>query len=437
MVQPHAAVVSSDSTGEICADLERCAEHESQVRAYSRTWPAVFTKAAGGTMYSAAGDAYLDFFMGAGALNYGHNNPLLRKELMNYVNDGGVVHSLDMMTEAKASFLRLFVDLVLTPRGLDYKIQFTGPTGANAVEAALKLARKVTGRRTVVAFTRAFHGGSLGALAATANPAKRAGAGVPLDHVLRLPYEGFGKHRVCGLDLFEDFLDDPGSGIDRPAAVIVETVQGEGGVNTASTPWLQRLAALCAEVDISLVVDDIQAGCGRTGPFFSFETAGITPDIVCLSKSLSGYGLPMAITLIRPELDVWEPGEHDGTFRGHNLAFVTATAALRAYWSDDHLRRSTAEKGRIVSSYSSDLCRRYPAVTSRGRGLFWGLEFDQPDLAAKVSRAAFQRGLLVETSGTYNEVVKLMPSLLISVEQLHEGLRILDAAVDQAMADPA
>ncbi|TDC34174.1 diaminobutyrate--2-oxoglutarate transaminase [Kribbella albertanoniae] len=407
---------------------------ESEVRVYSRSWPDIFTRASGDRIHAADGSVYLDFFMGAGALNYGHANPLLKAPLIDYLTADGIVHSLDMMTEAKSDFLRSFQELVLRPRHLDYKVQFTGPTGTNAVEAALKLARKVTGRETVVAFTRSFHGVSLGALAVTANADKRAGAGVPLDHVLRIPYDGFGQHGVSGLDLLDDLIRDTGSGISLPAAVIVETVQGEGGVNIAGAEWLQRLAAMCSKWDILLVVDDIQAGCGRTGGFFSFEDAGILPDIVCLSKSISGYGLPMALTLFRRELDVWNPGEHNGTFRGSNPAFVTATAALRTYWSDEVLHKEVVAKGELVSDYLTAVCSRYPGVVHRGRGLFWGVEFAEPGLARRVSAAAYEDGLLVETSGPDDEVVKLLPSLLISPADLRAGLRILGGAIDRTMA---
>jgi diaminobutyrate-2-oxoglutarate transaminase len=408
---------------------------ESEVRAYSRVWPTMFSRASGSRIHATDGTSYLDFFMGAGALNYGHSNPLLRDGLVKYLCDDGMVHTLDMMTEARAEFLLTFRDLIQAPRGLDYKVQFTGPTGTNSVEAALKLARKVTGRMTVAAFTRAFHGMSLGALAVTSNAEKRSGAGVPLEHVLRLPYDGFGRHGLSGLDLLEDLIADPGSGISLPAAVIVETVQGEGGVNTASDSWLRRLASLCRASGILLIVDDIQAGCGRTGTFFSFESAGITPDIVCLSKSISGFGLPMAITLLRRELDVWRPGEHNGTFRGSNPAFVTATAALKAYWADDRLQRGVEEKASIVAERLITLCREHEALgaTYSGRGLFWGLAFREPGFAGQVCRAAFELGLLVETSGPRDEVVKLLPSLLIEPDELREGLRILGNAIEVAL----
>lgn len=403
---------------------------ESEVRSYCRTWTATFVRAVGDRIHDSDGRSYLDFFMGAGALNYGHANRHLRARLIDYLEDDGIVHGLDVMTDAKAIFLRTLRDRLLLPRGLDYKVQFTGPTGANSVEAALKLARKVTGRRTIAAFTKSFHGMSLGALAATANADKRAAAGVPLDHVLRLPYEGFGRHDVSGLDLLEDFLDGAGSGVDLPAAVIVETVQGEGGINVASPAWLQRLAGLCARFGVLLIVDDIQAGCGRTGPFFSFELSGIVPDIVCLSKSLSGFGLPMAITLFRRELDVWRPGEHNGTFRGSGPAFVTATEALQRYWADDELARATAAKEELVAVRLRHLAQAFPelGVTYRGRGLFWGVEFARLGVATQVSRQAFDLGLLVETAGASDEVVKLLPSLLIQEPDLVEGLEILNEA---------
>ncbi len=293
-------------------------QHESEVRGYCRNFPAVFTSAKGAWMTDEDGRRYLDFFAGAGVMNYGHNPDKLKTALIDYLQRDGITHTLDMYTTAKRDFLERFQRVILKPRGLNYKMQFPGPTGTNAVEAALKLARKVTGREQVVSFTNAFHGMTLGALAVTGNGFKRAGAGVPLQHTSSMPFDGYMGDNSDTLDFFEAMLDDSGSGLDKPAAVIVETVQGEGGVNVAAIDWLQRLRQITAEHDIVLIVDDIQVGCGRTGTFFSFEEAGIKPDIVTLSKSLSGYGIPMALVLIKPELDQWAPGEHNGTFRGHN-----------------------------------------------------------------------------------------------------------------------
>ncbi|WP_435592000.1 diaminobutyrate--2-oxoglutarate transaminase [Nocardia sp. bgisy118] len=401
---------------------------ESNVRGYCRSWPTVFDTASGAWLRDEQGRDYLDFFAGAGALNYGHNNPVLKRALIDYLVGDGITHGLDMSTVAKRRLLETLRDTVLAPRGLDYKVQFPGPTGANAVEAALKLARKVTGRQPVLNFTNAFHGMSLGALSVTGNAAKRAGAGVPLVHVTPMPYDGY---LGAGDDLhwMRRALDDPSSGVDKPAAVIVETVQGEGGVNVARVQWLRELAELCRARGILLIVDDVQMGCGRTGPFFSFEVAGITPDIVTLSKSIGGYGLPMALVLFKSELDQWAPGEHNGTFRGNNPAFVTAEVALRHYWSDDALERATLAKGERIEKALARVAAAYPGVSARGRGLVHGIVFEDPSLAGKVCQVAFDRGLLVETSGSVDEVVKLLPPLTIGEDELDRGLDLLIAAV--------
>lgn len=413
-------------------------ELESEVRSYCRSWPAVFDRAAGSWLSDIDGRPYLDFFSGAGTLNYGHNHPDIKAALLDYLSEDRVVHSLDMFTRAKAEFLGRFRDVILAPRGLDYKVQFPGPTGTNAVEAALKLARKVTGRDRIVSFTNAFHGMTLGSLSVTGNSMKRNGAGVPLNNTMALPYCGFLEDGVDSIDILEAMLDDRGSGLDLPAAVIVETLQGEGGINLASPLWLRRLADLCTRREILLIVDDIQMGCGRTGPFFSFETAGITPDIVTLSKSLSGIGLPLAVTLFKRDLDVWNPGEHNGTFRGNNPAFVTATAALR-FWTDDRLETETFAKAEVVHSSLTKIAEQYVdrGAQVRGRGLVWGLAFDDPAITAKVCRRAFDNGLLVETSGPDDSVVKVMPPLTVAVaDELEPGLQILADAVDTIVGTP-
>jgi diaminobutyrate-2-oxoglutarate transaminase len=403
---------------------------ESEVRSYCRSWPVVFDTAVGSRMTDIDGRSYLDFFAGAGALNYGHNNPALKGVLLDYLARDGVVHGLDMHTAAKAEFLKTFDELVLKPRGLNYKVQFPGPTGTNAVESALKLARKVTGKIAMINFTNAFHGMTLGSLSVTGNSMKRGGAGIPLVHATPMPYDNYFDGKVPDFLWFERALEDAGSSLNEPAAVIVETVQGEGGINPARAEWLRGLADLCKSHGILLIVDDVQMGCGRTGPFFSFEIAGIQPDIVCISKSISGYGLPMALTLIKPELDVWGPGEHNGTFRGHNPAFVTASAALREYWADDQLERSTLAKGERVDAALRELAGTLPGdLEVKGRGLARGLGFAQAELADQVAAAAFERGLLLETAGPSSEVAKLMPALTITDAELDEGLEIFADAV--------
>lgn len=402
---------------------------ESEVRSYCRGWPAVMETAKDSWVTDVDGRRYIDFFAGAGALNYGHNNPKLKAPLLDYLASNGIVHSLDMATTAKQRFLETFQRAILQPRNLDYKVQFPGPTGANAVESALKLARKVTGRESVISFTNAFHGMTLGALSVTGNSMKRAGAGIPLVHATPMPYDNYFDGVTEDFQWFGRVLDDSGSGLNRPAAVIVETVQGEGGLNVARVEWLQALADLCRTRDILLIVDDVQMGCGRTGPFFSFEAAGIVPDIVTLSKSVSGYGLPMALTLFRRDLDVWAPGEHNGTFRGHNPAFVTATQALQTYWQDDKFSAATFQKGELIRSRLDEIADRYDGVTARGRGMAQGLKFADTERAGEVCKAAFDRGALMETSGPSDEVVKLLPPLTTSREDLEAGLDILAESI--------
>ncbi|GAB2520036.1 diaminobutyrate--2-oxoglutarate transaminase [Nocardiopsis aegyptia] len=404
---------------------------ESEVRGYCRNWPVVFDKAVGSHVYDETGKPYLDFFAGAGSLNYGHNNPKLKTKLIEYLTDDRIVHSLDAYSVGKRDFLKTFEEIVLKPRGLDYKVQFPGPAGNNAVEAALKLARKYTGRETIINFTNGFHGMTLGALAVTGNSMKRGGAGVPLDHVATMPFDQYLDGQTPDFLWLRALLEDSGSGLDKPAAVIVEAIQGEGGINVASASWLRGLADVCREYDMLMIVDDIQMGCGRTGDFFSFEEAGITPDIVTLSKSISGYGLPMALTLFKRELDVWEPGEHNGTFRGFNPAMVTGSEALRQFWSDGEFAAATKAKGDLVAARLGEMAAEFPEVGAhvRGRGLARGLAFEDTGIAKRLAAESFDRGLLVETSGPEDEVAKLLPPLTATEEELTAGLDIMaDAA---------
>ncbi|MBI2952441.1 diaminobutyrate--2-oxoglutarate transaminase [bacterium] len=411
---------------------------ESEVRGYSRSFPAVFEKARGAFLFDEEGREYIDFLCGAGTLNYGHNNPLIKRKVIEYLMGDGLIHGLDMASSAKRRFLETFEAAILWPRGLKYKVQFPGPTGTNAVEAALKLARKVTGRTTVVSFTNGFHGVSLGSLAATGNTFFREGAGVALNQTAFMPYDGYLGEGVDTLEYFRRFLADQSSGLDHPAAVIVETVQGEGGVNVASFEWLRGLEGLCREFDVLLIVDDIQMGCGRTGAFFSFEEAGLKPDMVTLSKSLSAYGLPLSVLLIRPDLDLWRPGEHSGTFRGNNLALVAATEALKHYWCDGDFSRRVLQKARLLRERLDRIVERYPeAVSVRGRGLVQGLVCAVPEQGRQVSRAAFERGLIVETSGAEGQVVKLLPPLVIEESKLQDGLEILEQSVSEVLEQGA
>ena len=404
-------------------------ELESEVRSYVRSWPAVWSRAHGASLWDEHGREYLDFFSGAGGLNYGHNPDDMIAALTRYMQSQGIIHSLDMATVAKRDFLRRFDDVILKQRNMAYKVMFPGPTGTNAVEAALKLARKVTGRRDIVSFTNAFHGMTLGALALSGNVVKRESAGIPLEHQLTAPFDGELGADEDTVTVLDAMLADVATSV---AGVIVETVQGEGGLHAASFDWLQRLSECCKRHDVVLIVDDIQAGCGRTGTFFSFEPAGIQPDVICLSKSISGSGLPMSLTLIRPDLDVWAPGEHNGTFRGNNAAFVTATEALN-WWRDDSLSRDVQRKSEIVRRELESVAAEHETLraTVRGRGFLQGLHTPVYGLASRICGQAFERGLLMETSGgAASDVVKLMPPLTISDEELGRGLSILRASVE-------
>jgi diaminobutyrate-2-oxoglutarate transaminase len=406
---------------------------ESEVRSYCRHFPCVFSTASGSRMIAEDGREYVDFLSGAGALNYGHANPRLKRRLIEYLEHDGLVHGLDMATAAKRSFMQAFDEVILRPRGLEYKLQFPGPGGANAVEAALKLARKVTGRQRVIAFTNGFHGMTIGALAVSGSLRARAGAYVGLDDTTIMPFDGFLGPEIDTLHVLERYLDSDHSGVEKPAACIVETIQGEGGVNVARTGWLRGLARLAREHGVLLIVGDIQAGCGRCGSFFSFESTGIVPDLVCLSKALSGFGLPLALTLMRPDIDVWAPGEHNGTFRGNNLAFVTATAALD-YWRSPEFMQEVKLKSAIVADRLQEIALLRPRLRAevRGRGLMQGLDLRADGLALDVARRAFDEGLVIETSGPGDRVLKLLPPLTISVDDLAFGLDVIEAAVDAA-----
>ena len=404
-------------------------EMESEVRGYIRSFPAVFDTAIGSEMFDDQGNRYIDFFAGAGSLNYGHNNPAVSEALIEYLQHNGVVHGLDKATLAKKAFLQKFRDTILSPRNLEYKVQFTGPTGTNAVETALKLARMVKGRSNVIAFTNAYHGLSMGSLAVTGNSFYRDESyGVRANSAF-VPFDGYLGSSFDSIAYLRKLLSDQSSGVDLPAAIIVETVQGEGGIHVARDAWLQNLESLCREFDILLIIDDIQMGNGRTGTFFSFERAGITPDMVTVSKSI-GTGLPMSLLLMRPELDQWKPGEHTGTFRGNNLAFVAATKAL-AYWDTPDFAEGILHKGKLFQDGLHAILEKHSNVEAelRGVGMVWGIDFADTGFASSISEEAFARYMIIETAGANGQVLKFLPALTISEELIAEGLNIIDKAI--------
>lgn len=402
---------------------------ESNVRSYSRLFPAEFSSAQGAFLIDRDGKQFLDFLSGCGSLNYGHNHPVLKEALIDYVASSGVSMSLDLCTSAKLSFMEALHETILSPAGLDYKIQFTGPTGTNAVEAAIKLARKATGRWGIVAFTNGFHGCSLGALAATGSSHHRGASEPLLTNVVRMPFDQYLGADFDTTLILEKMLGDPSSGIGRPAAILVESIQGEGGLNVARNAWLTSLARIAKKYDILLILDEIQSGCGRSGTFMSFQRADVRPDIVVLAKAISGYGLPLALVLLRPDLDCWAPGEHNGTFRGNNLAFVTGAAALRHFWQGTEFVSDLATK----ASYLSDGLASIAAplgLKVKGLGLMQGIDMISTDWCSAVQKACFQKGLIVEAAGPRDEVLKLMPPLTVTTDEISYGLGIIQAAIE-------
>ncbi|WP_352813829.1 diaminobutyrate--2-oxoglutarate transaminase [Mesorhizobium sp. M0965] len=406
---------------------------ESNVRMYPRDVPMVFDTAVGARIKAEDGREYIDFFAGSGALNYGHNDPRMRDALVQYLNHNGVTHGLDLHTTMKRRFLETIERQLFEPRGWDYKVQFTGPTGADAVEAALKLVRKATGRSKVVSFYGAFHGMTLGALSISGNIRKRGNSVLP-DHVIFVPYEDSPHGAFDSMAYLERMVNDQGSGTELPAGVILESIQIQAGVYAASNDFLQRLRKWTKDNGIALILDEIQTGCGRTGDFFGFEQSGIKPDIITCAKSISGYGLPMAIVLIDPEWDAWEPGEHTGTFRGNQLAFLTAQIGLD-YWSDPAFLSLIRTNAQTMENAVVGLGDKQGIVATRCHGLIAAIDFGRGN--GGLTRAAQQRaisaGLVVERCGPDSEMLKLMPPININNDDLVEGLNIISDAIDQTV----
>ncbi|WP_417773429.1 diaminobutyrate--2-oxoglutarate transaminase [Stappia sp.] len=409
------------------------ARRESEARSYCRSFPTVFESAQGAELKGADGRTYIDFLAGCSSLNYGHNDPVMKQALIDYITADGVTHGLDMHTSAKAAFLTSFEDRILKPRGMDHRVMFMGPTGTNAVEAAMKIARKATGRSNIIAFTSGFHGVTLGALAATGNGYHRGGAGTGLGQVTRMPYDASLGDGVDTADILEKMLSNPSSGIDAPAAVLLEIVQGEGGLNAARPEWVRRVAEIARANGALLIIDDIQAGCGRTGGFFSFDRLGIVPDLVTMAKSLSGFGLPLAAVLVRPEHDILGPAEHNGTFRGNNHAFVTARVALETYWADDTFRLGVETRAELLEKRLRKVSDHIPGSRLKGRGMMRGVDVGSGELASEICKACFAEGLIIETSGAHDEVVKVLAPLNIDLDLFTRGLDILEEAVGQRM----
>ncbi|MGP9804470.1 diaminobutyrate--2-oxoglutarate transaminase [Paracoccus sp. NSM] len=417
-------------------DTDIFTRRESAARSYCRGIPAIFTSAQGSIMRDAEGREHIDFLAGCSSLNYGHNDPDMKAALIDHLTADGIAHGLDLHTDAKARFLDAFERHILTPRGMDHRVMFTGPTGANAVEAAMKMARKATGRTNIIAFTNGFHGVTMGALAATGNGYHRGGASMDTQGVTRMPYDGYADG-VDSAALLEQMLSDRSGGIDAPAAIMLELVQGEGGLNAASPEFVQRVARIARDHDALLIIDDIQAGCGRTGRFFSFEEMGVTPDLVPLAKSISGFGLPLAMVLVRPQHDLFGPAEHNGTFRGNNHAFVTARVAVEKFWSDDAFQTDLTRRAALIERRLGAIAAMVPGAYLKGRGLMRGVDVGSGELAGAICKRAYEGGLIIETSGNEDQVVKVLAPLTTPDALFDKGFDILEAATRATLSDNA
>lgn len=394
---------------------------ESSVASYNKSFPVTFVKAVDSFLYDNNGKKYIDFFTGAGTMNYGHNNKKINEAVINYLQNNGILHSLDMDTKEKLRFLNNLENIILKPRKLDFKVQFCAPSGANSVEAALKLARKIKKRRKIIAFSGSFHGMSLGALSVTANKYYK-NVFFPTNEVQFLPYENYIKG-LNSLEYLRKVLKDNVSGIEMPAAIILETIQADGGVNVASKEFLRGIRDICNEFDILMIIDDVQVGNGRSGDFFSFERADIIPDMITISKAIGG-GFPLSILLFKSELDIWKKGEHTGTFRGNNLSFIAGSVILEEFWKTDKFSCEIKRKSKIIEEYLNDF------ENVRGYGMIWGIELDSKK-ALKVRENCFEKGLILELVGKEDNVIKILPPLTISEEDLKKGLNILKEVIDE------
>ncbi|MDX6328106.1 MAG: diaminobutyrate-2-oxoglutarate transaminase [Streptomycetaceae bacterium] len=435
------------------AILRRQSQRESAARTYARSLPIVPVRARGMTIEGADGRRYLDCLSGAGTLALGHNHPVVLEAIRRVLDSGAPLHVLDLATPVKDAFTTALFETLppeLADRG---RIQFCGPAGTDAVEAAIKLVRTATGRSGLLAFSGAYHGMTAAALAATGDTSVRGAAGVTDGRVARLPYPynyrcPFGTGGAAGAELSArltaHLLDDPKGGVQPPAGMILEPVQGEGGVIPAPNAWLRRMRRITADRGIPLIADEVQTGVGRTGTFWAIESSGIVPDVMVLSKAIGG-SLPLAVIVYREELDCWQPGAHAGTFRGNQLAMAAGTATL-TYVRENDLAGRAATLGAQLLAGLCGLMGRHPCIGDvRGRGLMIGIELVDPTaepddygslpaapgLAAAVQREALRRGLIVELGGRHSSTVRLLPPLTITDQQVEA---VLDRLADSIAA---
>lgn len=434
--------------------LQRQSEQESNARSYPRRIPLALRRAAGVYVEDVEGRVFLDCLAGAGTLALGHNHPAVRAAIQQVLDDGLPLHTLDLTTPVKDRYVQDLFDSLPADFARGAKIQFCGPTGADAIEAALKLARISTGRSTVLAFHGAYHGMTQGALNLMGNLGPKAALHGTLSNVQFMPYPydyrcpfglGGDAGAQAGLQYLRTVLNDPESGVPAPAGIVAELIQGEGGVVCAPDAWTRGLRHLASASGTPLIIDEVQTGLGRTGKLYAFEHAGIQPDVLVLSKAIGG-GLPMSVVIYRGELDQWRPGSHAGTFRGNQLAMAAGSATLRLI-REEGLADRAAELGVHLRRRLAALQAAFPCIGDiRGRGLMAGVELIDPDggtdtlgyppaapaLASAVQAACLRHGLILELGGRHGSVLRLLPPLIITAAELDLVCDILAAALAQA-----
>jgi diaminobutyrate-2-oxoglutarate transaminase len=440
--QPH---VSSPLPGPRSAELLRRQERrESSARVYPRHFPFAVAEARGCYIRDLDDNLFIDFLAGAGVLSFGHNHPELVEAATQQMSV--FTHGLDMPSPAKDAFTEAQLSMLPEQVRGHMKIHFCGPTGADAVDAAIKLAKMATGRGGVVAFQGGFHGTTHATMALTGNLSSKGAVANGMPGVHFLPYptgcvpddvDPATWDATCAA-LLEKALTDPNGGIPTPAAVIMEMVQGEGGVNPITLQFAQRARQLTRELGIPLIVDEVQTGCGRTGTWFAFEQYDIEPDIIVASKALSGMGLPIAIIMYHQDLDVWAPGAHTGTFRGNQLAFAAGAKAVQMVRRDNLLGNVQA-RGEQVARALEPLTAHRGVREVRGKGLMWGIELNAPgdgrtagQLAEEVQARALRAGLILELGGRNDRVVRMLPPLNVTAEVMDIALSIIARAIQDA-----
>lgn len=408
---------------------------ESTVRTYPHSFPGSFSRARGSIVLTNDGRRLIDFLSGTGTLNYGHNNHEIKAAIIEYLASDSVVHGFDVATRAKIEFMEIFSSVILDQRGFQYRFQFTGPTGADAIDTALMLSREITGRQNIISLTHGYHGMTTsGAVAAGSNSPYGATSCIASSGITFMPYDGYPGPVSDTADCLRKVLLEGGGGIDAPAAILVETVQGRGGLNVAGKEWLRSIQAIAKDAGALFIVDDTEMGCGRTGEFFSFEFATLSPDIVVMSNSLSGYGLPLSMLLIKEGLDGWRSIEDASILRGNNLALVSGTAAIDIYWRNRAFSQGVQCMGELVRRRLEAIAAEHGhSFAVRGRGMALGFDCRTAEIAEATTCKAFEKGLIVERCGSIDQVVKFLPALTIDSDTLDHAIRIFEESLAETL----